>query len=806
MRTRHLLLLLILCLAALGRLQAQQISEDQARQTAEQFMNQRIGLRAHAPLQLLFTVSDTTQLDDVTADLRARHADNALLYAFSQGDDGYVIASGDERARAIVAYGTSGTLDIHNLPEGMHELLRQYAVEIETVRSDEVISTSIIQELSYDPNWTPVEPLITSMWGQEEPYNRQTPESNGKQTVTGCPATMMAQLMDYYQYQDWQVSEETWFAGDAKSKSFINRDVTVTFDSPVDWSLLKRAYTAGNYSEAEANEVAKLMKYTGAAMHIKYGTGASGIDARDVLQNIDRVAGYGKQATFAQAWQYPLRTWSEKIYRQLAAGRPMPYASMGGGHIFLLDGYQSEGFFHFNWGWEGKSNDYFLLSALLTPRKMYIGQVAIFDCCPNTMAAINRETVQWDQLILDTTGKTPCLEFVLTSLHSGMQTGQIRCAMVGGGETEPILSDTIDFAFIPNEQHQSEVMRVPFPQYSQLDQAEYALAFYQRMDSEWILMDLFDSQKKQGYLVRQGTEYVLEKRDVSMQLTLVDAPSQCYLGEEINLTLSVESSQTGMALTSFYAFVFNDADTVGYKLKDVFIAEQKQQVTIPIKFNKAKEGTYQFIVVNSSRNFSQPVTIELLRGAELVLTQPIELPDTLYYSEDYPVTYHIKNIGERDFEGTVQVYLTSNDRSAYDSFYLEASIPSGEEAVLSDLLYWFGEPMEGYLTLIQDGIWSIPLADGTYYYKPVVVIDEPTANEAIESAEMQISWQGENLVITASNPIDRYAIFDMAGKCVVTATVQATTTQINGSSWPAGIYVVVVKKQDGQVVTKKISK
>ena len=83
---------------------------------------------------------------------------------------------------------------------------------------------------------------------------------------------------------------------------------------------------------------------------------------------------------------------------------------------------------------------------------------------------------------------------------------------------------------------------------------------------------------------------------------------------------------------------------------------------------------------------------------------------------------------------------------------------------------------------------------------------EATANEEVETAETQISWQGENLVITASNPIDRYAIFDMAGKSVATATVQATTTQINGSSWPAGIYVVVVKKQDGQVVTKKIRK
>ena len=133
MRTRHLLLLLTLCLAV-GGLQAQQIAEHQARQAAEQFLNRQTGLRASAPLQLLFTVSDTTQLD-ATPHLRATHSDEALLYAFSQGNEGYVIASGDERAHAVLAYGTTGTLAIDNLPDGMRALLRQYAVEIETVRS-----------------------------------------------------------------------------------------------------------------------------------------------------------------------------------------------------------------------------------------------------------------------------------------------------------------------------------------------------------------------------------------------------------------------------------------------------------------------------------------------------------------------------------------------------------------------------------------------------------------------------------------------------------------------------------------------
>ena len=38
-------------------------------------------------------------------------------------------------------------------------------------------------------------------------------------------------------------------------------------------------------------------------------------------------------------------------------------ASNTGGHAFVCDGY-SEGYFHFNWGWGGMSDGYFLLTAL----------------------------------------------------------------------------------------------------------------------------------------------------------------------------------------------------------------------------------------------------------------------------------------------------------------------------------------------------------------------------------------------------------------------------------------------------------
>lgn len=47
---------------------------------------------------------------------------------------------------------------------------------------------------------TAIEPLIQTRWGQESPYNLQAPVVNGLQTVTGCVATAMAQVMYYHQW------------------------------------------------------------------------------------------------------------------------------------------------------------------------------------------------------------------------------------------------------------------------------------------------------------------------------------------------------------------------------------------------------------------------------------------------------------------------------------------------------------------------------------------------------------------------------------------------------------------------------
>ena len=794
----------------MGQAMAQQLSPEQAKAKAEAFLQQQTGLRSTSEFQLSFAVSDTMQLDAGATLRSASGSGDALLYAFSRATGGYVIAAGDERAHAVLGYSTEDMFDGRNLPEGLRAMLRQYAVEIATLRAEGDTNDSE-EKLSYDPAWPAVEPMITADWGQEDPYNRQVPVTNhGASCVTGCPATMFAQLMDYYQYQNWKVEEETWYSGSGPKE--INRNVTVRFDSPVDWSLLKRNYTTEEFTEAEANEVAKLMKYTGAAMHIDYGYEGSGVDGDNVLDNMARVADYGLQATYAKAWQYSLRTWSEKLYKQLAAGRPMPYASLGGGHIFLMDGYAGKGYFHFNWGWNGDFNGNYLLSALLTEDNMQLNQCGIFDCIPSTMQPVNEEPVLLRSVDIDLSGEIPALKLVLASLHSGVQTGQMRLALVAEDGSYSFLSDTIDFTFTPNAEHASGTISVPFPEYAKLTGKFYVLVPVQRMGEDWqqILMNK-DETHHQVYLLQTDNQYRISYEEVGLEGTLVNPPSQIPVEEDIKLTLEVTNLLDEMTTATFEAMLYNDEDRKQYTLGTKLCAEGRQLVELMLTVSELKAGKYKLVVTGGGVS-TDPVDVELVRNAVLVITEVPTITD-LQANKMQKVTYKVKNVGPNPFVGTLYFYLVIDDPKGTKVpviHHQEVEIAVEEEKEIKWSFPLFGknyeEPNTGYFLMDQSGAWQLNCEGETGpYHHPVNILSKATANEEISSvSEATVSWQGRTLCVESALPMKSYYIYKANGEAVATGSVSGTSARIDGSSWPQGVYIVAIVTEAGKTVVYKI--
>ena len=76
----------------------------------------------------------------------------------------------------------------------------------------------------------------------------------------------------------------------------------------------------------------------------------------------------GSFISYITAKKLGLSAFETYIYNELLQGRPVMVAgwtSSGGGHTFVIDGYDTNtGLYHVNWGWGGSYDGWFAMSAL----------------------------------------------------------------------------------------------------------------------------------------------------------------------------------------------------------------------------------------------------------------------------------------------------------------------------------------------------------------------------------------------------------------------------------------------------------
>jgi len=96
-----------------------------------------------------------------------------------------------------------------------------------------------------------------------------------------------------------------------------------------------------------------------------YGTSSSA-SYRNMALALKNNFGYDSNLQLYSRNFFTRAEWINLLMTELNAARPVLYSGQAdtGGHLFVCDGYDSNGLFHFNWGWSGYSNGYFQISAL----------------------------------------------------------------------------------------------------------------------------------------------------------------------------------------------------------------------------------------------------------------------------------------------------------------------------------------------------------------------------------------------------------------------------------------------------------
>ncbi|MCQ2283274.1 MAG: C10 family peptidase [Bacteroidales bacterium] len=280
--------------------------------------------------------------------------------------DGYLVISAEDAVMPVLAYGFKTNLEENSMAPGARMWLELYTNEIREIRRLGITASQEVEKAwSEIRENSPkalteivVSPLLLSHWNQNKYYNRYSPidtaspSSYDSRTPNGCVAVAMSQILYYYRYPSHGYGSHTNHSGYG--------NFSVNFGQQnYDYDAMTNQLSWYN------DEVAKLIFHCATSVDMVYGPDGSGAYSEDVPNAITSYFGYSSDVEYRYKNSTNSSQWRNYLKADLNASRPVYYSGHGsdGGHAFVCDGYNSDNYFHFNFGWGGSSDGYFALSS-----------------------------------------------------------------------------------------------------------------------------------------------------------------------------------------------------------------------------------------------------------------------------------------------------------------------------------------------------------------------------------------------------------------------------------------------------------
>ena len=342
--------------------EAKEVPKNQARQVAKNFYYET----AH-------TYSTPIAYGDITINgVYARNYDDQIAYyIINLKPDGYVIVSAEDAYNPILGYSLNNSYDENRTNEVFESWIITYAEKIDYLRDNDVKASGEMEsrwnhylnaskkELTGKAKGRDIDPLLTSSWDQNYPYNALCPEDEdgpGGHVYAGCVATAMSMIMYHYKYPEHGFGQKSYYIYPYGTQS-------VDFESTYYMWNAMTDEISGSSPEHSIIGIAELQYQCGVAVEMGYSPDGSGTYSYLVPSAIKNHFGYSNNATYMEKNNYSLTEWQNMIMEDLENNHPLYYSGNDGegGHAFVLDGAQGDDMFHFNFGWSGYMNGYYYL-------------------------------------------------------------------------------------------------------------------------------------------------------------------------------------------------------------------------------------------------------------------------------------------------------------------------------------------------------------------------------------------------------------------------------------------------------------
>ena len=248
-------------------------------------------------------------------------------------------------------------------------------------------------------------PLMSSAWGQEEPFFDDCPlvynsEREPVHSLVGCVATALSQIFYYHKAAGTPRGSATVGVPYDRPSQYYTVDFSAL---DYDWDNMRDTYSIGNYTPQQAHAVAELCYTVGVACEMMYDYTASGAMTERAALALKRNFSLPETCRMVVRDEYAEdnRGWMNLIYNELANDRPLFYTGSdfpAGGHAFVFDGYDEQGRVHVNWGWYGRQDGYFSID-LLNPGSynFRVSQDMIIGIQPKAVPQLSSQTVEVQQ-------------------------------------------------------------------------------------------------------------------------------------------------------------------------------------------------------------------------------------------------------------------------------------------------------------------------------------------------------------------------------------------------------------------------
>jgi len=288
-----------------------------AKQFAETFF------KANAPR---FARGKITQSPELQKRYQSASFKQTPVFVFQNTEKGFAVIAQLNNNFAVVGYAPDGKFVTDSMPEQLKVLLRLYEDSLS-------VNSSAPQKMIAGT------PISTPLLDEAGISLNQFYHEDVGNCPTGCVATAFAQIMCYYKYPSKGVGSHCYTHGTYGQLCADFGNTTYNWNNP----------TEDDY---------KLLSYhVGIAMDMNYCESNNG--------SAPYTWGYEKaMKTYFNYYLNNGYTDSHYIRNEIDHRRPV-YAELPGmpGHAVVLDGYDTDGLFHINFGWGGQYNGYYALNS-----------------------------------------------------------------------------------------------------------------------------------------------------------------------------------------------------------------------------------------------------------------------------------------------------------------------------------------------------------------------------------------------------------------------------------------------------------